>query len=366
MELGRFLSAVRRHFLVPVTMLAVGLFGSFLYQFGTPQYQAESTVAVLDPLTAHPGYGAAQVTFDLVVKSERLDERVANRIGKSPGYVSNRLTVALVPALSPLDPSPLYAVRGKAESQKSALTLTNVAVEESIALYNELNAPDLNAIQSAVSSAEVGAQKDVDNARAAIQKFEDDNNAPDYPLLLARESTIVAALEGSEDGYQINQSVLTYAANFSFQAYEQELLLNQAHGTFSAILARHESTLTQLQQLENQYSQLAFELESAQSRLTSLKISEQSQVLGQLYPQQSQIKVLDVAKPSSTLLVTLLVYGVGGFIGLLLGLAIVYGLALLVRPPVTADSLADIFGAPILVRIPHKREPARANGPGSN
>jgi uncharacterized protein involved in exopolysaccharide biosynthesis len=367
MELSRFLLSTRRHFLVPVTLLAVGLFGSFLYLYATPQFEAESTVAVLDPLVAHPAYGAAQITFDEVVKSERLHERVANRIQKSPDYVSNRLSVALVPALSPLDPSPLFAVRGKAESQKDALRLTNVAVEESIALYTELNAPNLDAIQGAVSSEEVGAQKDLDQARAAITKFENDNNAPDYPLLLARESAVVSVLEGSQDSYLINKSIIDYAANYSIQAYVEQILLDKAHSTFSDILAKHEAELTRLQKLENRYSQLSYDVESAQTRLTQVKLAEQSQVIGQLIPQESQVKILDKAKATSTLITKLLVYAVGGFLGLLLGLGVVYGVALIEKPPVTPASLAGIFGAPILVRIPRAPEPVRAtNGNGSN
>lgn len=367
MELSRFLLSTRRHFLVPITLLAVGLFGSFLYLYATPQFEAESTVAVLDPLVAHPAYGAAQLTFDEVVKSERLHERVANRIQKSPDYVSNRLSVALVPALSPLDPSPLFAVRGKAESQKDALRLTNVAVEESIALYTELNAPNLDAIQGAVSSEEVGAQKDLDQARSAITKFEDDNNAPDYPLLLARESAVVSVLEGSQDSYLINKSIIDYAANYSIQAYVEQVLLDKAHSTFSDILAKHEAELNRLQKLENRYSQLSYDVESAQTRLTQVKLAEQSQVIGQLIPQESQVKILDKAKATSTLIAKLLVYAVGGFLGLLLGLGVVYGVALIEKPPVTPASLAGIFGAPILVRIPRAPEPVRAtNGNGSN
>ena len=117
-------------------------------------------------------------------------------------------------------------------------------------------------------------------------------------------------------------------------------------------LSTEQAELSRLEALEQQYDGLIFQVIEAQNRVSQLSQMEQAMVAGQLVPADSQVKVLDEAVPQNQSLARALEYRVAGVTGVLVGLAAVYGVALLRRPPQTSEDVREAFGAPVLLRLP--------------
>ncbi|HEX2648176.1 MAG TPA: hypothetical protein VHO95_13195 [Candidatus Dormibacteraeota bacterium] len=328
-------------------MLAVGGVYSYHHQYGGKQAQA--TVAVLDPLTSRPaGYQQAQVTFDTVVRSRQLDERVAPQINRAPDWVGSHLSVSVVTTLSGANVSPLYAVRGTAPTDAEALRLTTVAAEEARTLYIQLNTPNPADIAAALAPQIQDAQQRTDAAGMALQQFEAKNDATDLPVRIAKQRDLISNLE-----IAYLQAVADAAAYQVTGPYVGWQAATRRAATLQAELQVQQQELDRMTALEGQYAQLELQLSVAQGNLVSLEQLEQGEINGQQLPLTADAKIVDPAQLQSQLLWYLLTYSVGALLGLLLGASAVYGIALIKKEPQTAESVSAAFGAPILGRIPH-------------
>src|ERR1044072_799826 len=142
MELTRFYSTLRLWWGVPAALVVIAMVGAFVYAQAYAQDEAQATVAVLDPLTAKPGaYGQAQVTFDSIVHSSQLAQRVGSKLGRDPNWVSGHLWVTVLPSLAGNNASPVYAIRGQDSTMDGAIKLTDTAANEARNLFIEVNTP---------------------------------------------------------------------------------------------------------------------------------------------------------------------------------------------------------------------------------
>src|SRR2546421_4516531 len=310
MEIRQFLVTLRRHWFIPLLILLGALAGTYGYNRVTNGETAQATVAVLDPLVARQGaYGEAQITLDAIIKSHRLAERVGPRVGMNPDLVTGRLSVAVLPTLSTVNVSPLYAVRGKDRSAAQAIRLTNVAVDEARKLYTELNS---NEFQS--------ADAQFKTARDALSAFQVANPLPDLASLLQQEGQLAS----------VGQA--------------QRLA---SGGRGSRVSAATSAELDRLSSLVTQYSDLSFAVQVAQQRVLVLNQGRTGQVVSDLL-----MKVLDRARIKSQFTTILLNYGVALLLALLVGATIIYLLAVFHKSPETAADVSRALKAPVLVRIP--------------
>lgn len=325
MELGKYLITLRRRWFVPLTILALAILGVFTYNRYTRLETAQATVAVLDPFVAASGtYSQAQVPFDAIVKSHQLARRVAQRLGENPNAVAAHLSVTVLPPLSGLTVSPLYAVRGTARQADRALVLANTAVDEARTLYTELNSAEFTQ-----------ADAELQQARDAFDKFAVNNHAAELPALIQKQLDVVASLQEAVYLARVDQEVTG-----GWLAARRTAALQHA-------LIGAKDELDRLTALEPQYRDLGFKMQIAEAQVLALNKGQPGQVVRQLL-----VKTLDTAEIQSDLSGLVLKYALGVLLGLAAGLSAVYILALFGRHPETASDVAGAFRAPVLVRVP--------------
>jgi capsular polysaccharide biosynthesis protein len=349
-DLNRYLRTLVRFFWLPLLLGALGAAAAVSYQQAYGLDSAEATVAVLDPQTARPGaYIEAQVTFDAVIRSRELAERVARRVDEQAADVQGRLSITVVaPASSVANPSPLYAVRGKDRGSDRAVRLVNVAVEEARALYVEHNAADGSKVRLLLDRERAQASAQLDQARKALTDFAKANGAD----LRDRVGIERATTEGLKQRLRDDEVQEAIAINSDPPNKSLYNALLAADRRLNGELATEQAELSRLEALEQQYDGLTFNVSEAQSRISQLAQMEQTMVAGQLVPAGSQVKLLDQAVPQGQFLAVALEYLVAAVTGVLVGLAAVYGVALVRRPVQTSEDVRDAFGAPVLVRLP--------------
>ncbi len=348
MELAAFLRVYRRLWFIPAVLLVVSLLGSYVYIRQFSSYEAMATVAVLDPLTARPGgYAQAQVTFDSVIKSQELANRVANRLGRDLGSVSGHLSTTIVPSLEAYNLSPVYAVFGTAKNSDDAIALTNAAAEEGRKLFLELNAPDPQAIHDALAAQEKQAQDQLNLAIAAYQQFMSTNDASDLEARIAKQRDIVYSLHLAVVVARADQRG-AYAAGLVQQGIQDQYRANE----LEAALGPEQAKLDKLVSLEIPYGVVAANLTTAQNLVNQLQQYELSTVTGEQLPFTSQIKIIDRAQLQSRILTQALTIAIAALLGLFVGAAATYLLALVAKVAQGADEIASAFGAPVLARVP--------------
>jgi len=348
MELSTFLRVYRRHWVIPAVLLGVSLLGAFLYMRQFSSYEAMATVAVLDPLTARPGgYAQAQVTFDSVIKSQELADRVAKRLGRDPGFVSGHLSTTIVPSLEAYNLSPVYAIFGTAKTSDDAVALTNAAADEGRKLFLELNAPDPQAIHDALAVQEKQAQDQLTAAITAYQQFMSTNDASDLEARIAKQRDIVYSLHLAAVVARADQRG-AYAAGQYWQGVQDQYRANE----LEAALAPEQAQLAKLVAMEIPYGIVAANIATAQNQVNQLQQYELSAVTGEQLPFTAQIKIIDHAQLQSQLLTKALTIAIAALLGVFAGAAAIYMLALVSKVPEGADEIAGAFGAPVLARIP--------------
>ena len=348
MDLGVYLRTLRRKWVVPAALLAASVLGVFLYQqvFGLKESVAQ--VAVLDPLTSRPGaYSQAQITFDSIINSQELATRVGLRLNRDPGSVRGHLSVSISPSLQTYNASPVYAVYATDKTQAGATALANAAVEEGRSLYIELNTPDPQAIKQALAEQQRQAQDDLDSAVAAFAAFLRSNDAIDLEPRIGKLRDTVTSLRLAAIQARAEEKAQYAAGNSTLG-----VAAHQRAVSLDAAAANQQASLNKLLALEIPYGTLAANLQTAQTRVNQLRDYELGTLTGEQLPLAAQIKIVDLARPNSHQLVTLLTYAIGIFIGALAGATAIYLLALLSREPETAEEIAHAFGAPVLGRVP--------------
>jgi len=348
MELSAFLRTYRRHWFIPAALLVVAVLGVFLYQQAFGLKEAVATVAVLDPLTSRPGaYAQAQVTFDSVINSDQLAERVGLRLGRDPGSVRSHLSVSIAPSLEAYNASPVYAVYATDKTYAGAITLADAAVEEGRLLYIEDNTPDPDAVKQAIAGQMQQAQSDLDAAVAAYAAFLSNNDAIDLEPRIGKLRDLVSSLQLSALEARADEKAQFAAGNWygGVAARSRAASLEGAGATYQV-------QLNNLLSLEIPYGTLAAAVQRAQNRVNQLRDYELGTLTGEQLPLSGQIKIIDGARPNSHELVTMLTYALGALLGLLVGATAIYLLGLIAREPETAEEIGRAFGAPILVRVP--------------
>lgn len=349
MDFSAFLRALRRSWLAALLLFELAIFASLVYARHTIQPTAEATVAVRDPVTARPGYSAAQVTFDAIVESRRLSERVALRLGKDIRSVESALSAKVVPAASGFNISPLYAVRGKGATEDAALGLVNTAVEEARALYLELNDVKADEVTSALASQTAEAETARAEAQAAYDGFAAANDTRDLQARLETESARARTLQD-----QVATASADLAATRAVGPPEAAAALNKRLVEYQRQLADAEGERDRLRGLAAQDADLTAQLARAKVKVDQLNDLEKQEVLSQILPLQTQVKALDDARIQSQTLMKILIYGVGFLLGLLAAASAIYTRHLVEARTETPDSISDGFGAPILARIPSR------------
>lgn len=348
MELSAFLRTYRRHWFVPVGLLVVAVLGVFLYQQAFGLKEAVATVAVLDPLTSRPGaYAQAQVTFDSVIHSDQLAERVGLRLGRDPASVRSHLSVSIAPSLEAYNASPVFAVYATDKTYAGAVTLANTAVEEGRLLYIEDNTPDPEAVKQAIASQMQQAQSDLDSAVAAYAAFLKNNDAIDLEPRIGKLRDLVSSLQLSALEARADEKAQFAAGNWTGGVAARNRAVS-----LEAAEAAYQAQLNQLLSLEIPYGTLAAAVQTAQNRVNQLRDYELGTLTGEQLPLSGQIKIIDSARPNSHQLVTMLTYAIGALVGLLVGATAIYVLGLIAREPETAEEIGRAFGAPVLVRVP--------------
>lgn len=352
MDMNMYVAALRRYWPLPVLLVAISLGAAYGYLAWTPSSQAEATVAVLDPLSARPGgYSSAQITIDAIVKSHELAIRVAPQVHERASDVHSRLSVALVPSLSPLDPSPLYAIRGKDKTQAKAITLTSVAADEARKMYVELNHPDSEQVRAAMSPENSAAAAELAKARGDLDKWERDNNILDFPILLAGQNQLVLNARMKLHELEILQAGLAATYGRYYQTTLDYRGMVATKNQQQQVVNEEQAELDRLRGFEVHYTELSQAVDIAQNRVTQLAATQEAMVVGQLLPMESSVKILDQAQPVSQLLTMALVYGSAVTLGLALAALCIYGLACYAGRPVSAEAIAAAFDAPVLVRF---------------
>jgi hypothetical protein len=352
MDMNLYLAALRRYWLLPILLVLISLGCAYGYSASAASSEAEATVAVLDPLIARPGgYTSAQVTIDAIVKSQELANRVALQVHEPAKDVHSRLSVALIPSLSPQDPSPLYAIRGKDKTQAKAIALTSAATSEANTMYVELNRPDSEQVRVALSPESAAAAADLSKARADLDQWERDNDVLDFPVLLAGQNQLVLSARMKLHELEILQAGLAATYGRYYQTTLDYRGIVATKNQQQAVVNQEQGELGRLRGFEVRYTELSHAVEMAQNRVTQLSAAREEMIVGQLVPMQSSVKVLDHAQPVSLLVTEILIYGSAVILGLSLAALCIYALASYAGRPVTAEAIAAAFDAPVLVRF---------------
>jgi hypothetical protein len=342
MEITTFLATLRKRWYIPALFLAVAAIGMFLYHRLTDMQTAQATVAVLDPLAAKAGaagYQEAQVTFDAVVKSNQLAQRVGTRLGIPGGLVSKRLSASVIPTLSTFNASPLYSVKGQGTTKAEAIRLTNAAITEARLLYIELNTANPEEVRRAMKPELDRLQTELAQARRDYDAFTATNNTANLPGLVDRQMNLVSSLQQSLAQTRAAEGAAGIKNGRNSQALAKEL-------------AKQQAQLDDLNAKESQFRNLSFSLQLAQDRVTQYSQAEQATIIGEHLPVQVQVKILDTASIQSPFFFLAITYATAVLLALLVGMSVIYVMGLRQKPYQTADELARMFGTPVLVRVP--------------
>lgn len=274
MELDTFVRALMRRWYIPVALVALAIFGVWLYQSFTRQATASATVVVLAPIPAPGEFVPPQFGFDQIDESNELAGRVASRLndGSTADELKPRITVSLRIDPNQRSTSPLYTVSASDPDSARAVLIANIATEEAKALYADLNSYDRDDVRLAFQEEITQAETDVVGARADFEAFMQANDAYSLPARAAQQSSLVSQLEISN-------------------ARSGDQAQTTANNAPPLLEARAE--LERLTALEPEYNRLQFDLSLAQSSVARLEsLVSELEITGseaQLAEAQSQL-----------------------------------------------------------------------------
>ena len=274
MELDTFVRALMRRWYVPVILVALAVFGVWLYHSVTKETTASATVVVLAPIPAPGEFVPPQFGFDQIDESSELSERVAARLndGTTAGELKPRLSVSIRIDPNQRSTSPLYTVSARDPDSDRAILIANIATEEAKDLYADLNSYDREDVRLAFQEEISQAEADVATARAEFETFMQVNNAYSLPARAAQQSSLVSQLEISN-------------ARAGDQA--------QTSADAAPSLQEARAELERLTGLEPEYNRLQFDLSLAQSSVARLEsLVSELEITGsdvQLAEAQSQL-----------------------------------------------------------------------------
>lgn len=344
MEFAAFLDTLRRRWFIPFALTVLAIVGVYTYHLQMDEYTAQVTVAVLDPQLARPGVRPeARVSFDSIMKSRTLVDRVASRLNRRAELIAGHLSVANASISVVL--SPLFAVRATDRSLARAMLTATVAAEEARNLYKEVNFGSTDDLKALTAESQ-RFSLDLKQARSDLDKFTQANDAGDLPTRIAGKLEAVRTLE-----LQIHEAEAGLAV--ALQAGGPYVRLSQAQlSSLRHSLGSEQGQLKRLEDLRAQFDDLSFKLQLATAHATQADESLQAIILAQDLPLDSVVKTLDAAAPQSNALGALLTYVLAFFFGALTGLSAIYVLAKRRNRQDTAETVASTFGARVLIRLP--------------
>jgi len=348
MDMKTFKLALRRAWLPALLLFVAALFGSFVYVQKRVPPTAKASIAVRDALTINGGASkAAQVSFDAIVKSDRLAENVQRAMGSGASSVRGALSVEVVIPSNGINISPLYVVRAQDPDPQRALVMVRTAVKEATKLYASLNKVDPSQLAS-VDKQRAAARTRLANATKAFNNF---NNAHggDVGTQLSLLRSQIGALD---DRVSQAQADLASAERLSDAAARSAAAARVTEYTSQRRLAQ--SQLAPLGPLEPTYQNLASDLTQARTSVQQLGAVRQALVSNLALPVGDQIKVLDGAALESKALMKILVYMLGIIVGLLAAMGAVYVEANRLRNREGTEDVIAALGAPALGRIPRR------------
>lgn len=348
MDMATFKAALRRAWLPAVLIMVAALFGSHVYVQKRVPPTAKASVAVRDPLTVNPGqFKSAQVSFDAIVKSDRLAEKVQKTLGPGAPSVNGVLSVEVVIPSNGINISPLYIVRAKDPDPARALLVVKTALREARKMYASLNQADGS--QLAVVDKQAAAAK----ARmAAATKALKDFNATHSGDVGTQLSSLRAQLGATND--RLSQAQADLAAALRVNDAASRNVASGRVAEYGFQLREVQGKLGPLEIVEPQYTTLASEVVQARTSVEQLSQVRQALAADNASPVAEQIKVLDEAAMESKALMKILVYLLGFIVGLLGALAVIYIEANRLRNRETTQDVIEALGAPTLGRIPRR------------
>ncbi len=218
--------------------------------------------------------------------------------------------------------------------QYNALTFDQGLAQNSVSRL-EQRVSDLQLAGSSASSALADAQSQLADAQAklssaqdALTGFEAANGITGLPGAVQAQMTLVNQLTVADASTGARSSTI-----------------DQATATEQAELARLES-------LQPKYDELAVNLQRAESQLSTLEQRVMDSVSGRTMPAQADVKLLEGAVLQSSMLMTLLTYGLGVFLAVFLSLTGIYLLAYFEKVPPSVEEIEQAFGRPVMGRVP--------------
>lgn len=179
MELDRLLLALMRRSYLVIAFAGVGLLGAWVYSQLIGPVTASTTVAVLEPAAARtvsPGQaaataGQAELTFNSVIQSRILAERVIDKLGLNitPDALQGKISIKIATSQVPNLTSPLYTIRVTDRDSARAVELADAVVAEGKQVFAELNTPDRTQADAALDQDERQLREQVNTERAKLQ-----------------------------------------------------------------------------------------------------------------------------------------------------------------------------------------------------
>ncbi len=276
MSLDSYLQGLLRRWILVILLTAIGLLSAFAYFRISGKETARLTVAAIEPALTRATKGGvqAQITFDSVIQSQALAQRVINRLGLtgiSAYDLSQNITAKLAPTLIPNVVTPLYVIEVKHKDPELAILIANTAAEEAQQMFLELNALDANEYRQIYESQLAEARAEVDRTMAAFEAFRRANGIYSLNEQISQQASILRQL--------VNQQQRELAAQRMNIAQEQARQAN-----LEEIQRRREQAMQTLQELgvkEADYNLLFFELTLAEKLLNQVTAVETQLNLGE-------------------------------------------------------------------------------------
>jgi capsular polysaccharide biosynthesis protein len=348
MDMQTFKVALRHVWWAALLVLVAAIFGSYVYVQKRVPPTAKASVAVRDALSINPGaYKAAQVSFDSIVKSDRLAENVQRAMGPGAPTVAGALSVEVVIPSNGINISPLYIVRAKDPNPAVALRMVKTAIAQARDLYVQLNKIDNTDLQS-VNTQLTAAQRDLQQKTAKLDGFNVAHGG-DVGNQLNTVRAQVATLEDRLSQAQADNATVQNTPDATAKLLSAALVLE-----YTRQVNDSRAQLSALEDVAPAYQNLVTDAAQARSDVQQLSDVRRSLVANSTASTVDQIKVLDDAAMESKTLMKILVYALGIIVGLLGALGVVYAEAVRIRNRATPDQIVTVLGVPTVGRIPQR------------
>jgi capsular polysaccharide biosynthesis protein len=343
MDGASFKAALRASWFPALLVLIVFIAGSIVYVKQRIPPSAEGSVAVRDALSVNGGSdSSAAVTYDAIIESDQLAQRVGRRLHLPAAEVKGALTVTTVLPTTGINISPLYQIKAKAKTLRQAEAIVDTAIAQGRDMYGQLNSMDPTATKAELAAELQAANTTLLSAQTALNNFET-NSGGDHSAEISALATEISGFTN-----EVAQAQVGVAANTATPA-EVAVLQSQLNSA--------QQQIATLQSTQSKYQQLSTAVTSAQANVTQVQNLQELTDAAAAPPIESEVKVLDYASPSSNGVLTILIYALGIILGLLGAFTIIYLQAVRDRKRLSPNEFVAMLGLPTLGRIPRHAIP---------